>query len=66
MKTTEELKIGDQVSFKDKTGELLSGDVTELEFDGDPKIITVNCFKKSWDMEVSCLVQKKSVNKKGA
>lgn len=53
------MKIGDTVEFVDKTGELLTGKVFELEFQGDPTIISVTCFKKSWGMEIGCLVLRK-------
>lgn len=53
------MEIGTKIKFTDKTGEVLKGEVTKLNFNGDTNIITANCYKPSWDMEISCLVPKK-------
>jgi hypothetical protein len=52
---------GDKVKFTDKTGENLEGTITSLSFDGNKNIISVLCFKKSWNTNVNCLVPKKIV-----
>lgn len=55
------MKQGDTVRFTDKTGEVLTGKVTNLNFEGDEAIIVVDCFKPSWGMSVSCIVPKDKV-----
>lgn len=55
------MNIGNTVSFTDKTGEQLEGKITGIGFDGNPSILQVLVFKKSWDMEVSCLIPREMV-----
>ena len=57
------MEKGDKVKFTDKTGEKLEGKITQLKFNGDDDIIGVLCFKKSWNMKVSCIVPKNLVTK---
>ncbi len=58
-----QLNLNDRVTFTDKTGECLTGHITALEMDGNADILTVLCYKASWNMEVNCLVRRGSVKK---
>lgn len=59
-----DIQIGDTVTFVDKTGESLTGKVQGFgAVNNDPNIVTVECFKPSWDMEINCLVTKKHLRK---
>ena len=56
-----EISAGDKVTFMDKTGEQLSGFVKALEFDGNPDLARVRCYKHSWNQHVNCIVNKDSL-----
>jgi hypothetical protein len=56
----ENFKIGDKVTFTDKTNEKLTGEVREVEMENMPEMLAVTCHKPSWNMDISCLVPKKT------